>query len=130
MGYGIVVLIVTLLLTNIFQSISMSIRVRKREFAIYQSMGMTADILRKMLCMENAVYGLVGCIIGIPISFILLREVYLEFARYYELDWTMPWDLVPLQVLICLFVLVLPMIHTKSQMKHLNIIESIRDENI
>ena len=130
LGHGIIILIVTLLLTNIFQSISMSIRVRKREFAIYQSMGMTAEVLQKMLMMENAVYGLVGCIIGIPISFILLREVYLEFARYYELDWTMPWDLVPLQVLICLFVLVLPMIHTKSQMKHLNVIESIRDENI
>lgn len=130
LGYGIVVLIVTLLLTNIFQSISMSIRVRKREFAIYQSMGMTADVLQRMLMMENAVYGLVGCIIGIPTSFILLREVYLEFARYYELDWTMPWDVVPLQVLICLFVLVLPMIHTKAQMRHLNIIESIRDENV
>lgn len=123
-------LIVTLLLTNIFQSISMSIRVRKREFAIYQSMGMTVDVLQRMLMMENAVYGLVGCALGIPISFILLREVYLEFARYYEPDWTMPWDLVPLQLVICLFVLVLPMVHTKSQMKHLNIIESIRDENI
>lgn len=130
LGYGIVVLIVTLLLTNIFQSISMSIRVRKREFAIYQSMGMTADVLRRMLMMENAVYGLVGCILGIPISFLLLREVYLEFARYYELDWTMPWDLMPLQVLICLLVLLLPMIHTRAQMKHLNIIESIRDENM
>jgi len=81
------------------------------------------------MMMENAVYGLIGCIIGIPTSFILLREVYLEFARYYELDWTMPWDVVPLQVLICILVLVLPMIHTKVQMRHLNIIESIRNEN-
>lgn len=130
LGYGIIVLIVTLLLTNIFQNISMSMRVRKREFAMYQSMGMTTGVLRRMLMMENAVYGLVGCVLGIPISFLLLREVYLEFSRYYELDWVMPWDLVPLQLLIIFLLLILPMVHTSSQMKHLNIIESIRDENM
>lgn len=130
LGYGIVILITTLLLTNIFQSISMSMRIRKREFAMYRSMGMTTSVLQRLLVMENAVYGLAGCVLGVPISFLLLREVYLEFARYYELDWKMPWDLVPLQLFICILVLILPMVHTNAQLKHLNIIESIRNENM
>ena len=129
LGYGVIVLITLLSLTNIFQNISQSIRMRKREFAALQSVGMSVRDLRKMLLYENMTYGVLGCIIGIPISFLLLAEVRHEFSKWNEINWVAPWDMVPLQIFIAILLIVLPMIHTVSQMKNLNLIEEIRNEN-
>ena len=129
LGYGIILLITALSLTNMVQNISMSMRIRKREFAVYQSMGMSSASLKKMLIIENSMYGLTGCLFGIPISMALLYEVYMEFSHSYEIVWRMPWDIFPIQFMIAVLLILIPVIHTINQMKHLNIIESIRDEN-
>ena len=129
LGYGLIALITMLSLTNIFQNISQSMRMRKREFAALQSIGMTVKDLRKMLLFENAMYGVIGCVIGIPISFLLLQEVRHEFSKWNEINWVTPWDMVPLQIFIAILLVVLPMLHTVFQMKNMNLIEEIRNEN-
>jgi len=129
LGYGLIALITMLSLTNIFQNISQSMRMRKREFAALQSIGMTVKDLQKMLLFENAMYGVIGCVIGIPISFLLLQEVRHEFSKWNEINWVTPWDMVPLQIFIAILLIVLPMIHTVFQMKNMNLIEEIRNEN-
>lgn len=130
LGYGLIVLITLLSLTNIFQNISQSMRMRKREFAALQSIGMSVKDLRKMLLLENVMYGVIGCVIGIPVSFLLLLEVRHEFSKWNEINWVAPWDMVPLQIIIAILLIFLPMIHTISQMKNLNLIDTIRSENI
>lgn len=130
LGYGLIVLITLLSLTNIFQNISQSMRMRKREFAALQSIGMDIKDLRRMLLLENVMYGAIGCVLGIPVSFLLLLEVKNEFSKWNEINWVAPWDMVPLQILIAILLMVLPMIHTISQMKNLNLIETIRSENV
>ena len=129
LGYGLIALITMLSLTNIFQNISQSMRIRKREFAALQSIGMTVKDLRKMLLFENAMYGVIGCVIGIQISFLLLQEVRHEFSKWNEINWVTPWDMVPLQIFIAILLIVLPMLHTVFQMKNMNLIEEIRNEN-
>ena len=129
LGYGLIALITMLSLTNIFQNISQSMRMRKREFAALQSIGMTVKDLQKMLLFENAMYGVIGCVIGISISFLLLQEVRHEFSKWNEINWVTPWDMVPLQIFIAILLIVLPMIHTVFQMKNMNLIEEIRNEN-
>lgn len=130
LGYGLIVLITLLSLTNIFQNISQSMRMRKREFAALQSAGMEIKSIRKMLLYENVMYGVIGCVIGIPVSFLLLLEVEHEFSKWNEINWVAPWDMLPLQIIIAILLMILPMIHTISQMKSLNLIETIRSENV
>ena len=130
LGYGMIGLITVLALTNIFQNISTSMRIRKREFAMFQSMGISAGSLRKMLLVENAMYGMIGVTLGIPISFMLLTEVEKEFSKWNEINWKIPWDMVPVQIVIAVLLIVLPMIHTILQMKQLNLIDAIRSENV
>ena len=130
LGYGLIALITILSLTNISQNISQSMRMRKREFATLQSLGMETKKLRKMLLLENVMYGVIGCAIGIPMSFLLLLEVRHEFSRWNEINWVAPWDMLPLQIVIAIMLIVFPMIHTISQMKNLNLIDTIRNENV
>ncbi|OUQ49462.1 ABC transporter permease [Lachnoclostridium sp. An118] len=130
LGYGLVLLITILSLTNIFQNISTSMRMRRKEFSAYQSIGMSPASLRNMLLFEAAIYGVSGCLAGIPLSFLLLYQVYLSFKVNYALRWEMPWDMVPVQIVFAILIIVVPVVCAMSQLKNLNIIDSIRDENM
>lgn len=130
LGYGIILLITILSLTNIFQNIATSMRLRRHEFAAYQSMGMSQATLKKMLFIESSMYGVIGCLVGIPCSFLGLYQVYDSFKHSYEIVWEIPWDMVPIQLVIAVFLMLLPPIYAMSQLKNLNIIESIRQDNI
>ena len=130
LGYGLMVLITLLSLTNIFQSISTSMRMRRKEFAAYQSMGMSRKDLKRMLSIEAGFYGIIGCVIGIPISFLGLLGVYDTYHEvFYNITWKIPWDMVPIQIVVAILLLIVPVRYAMSQLKHLNIIESIRNDN-
>ena len=123
-------LITLLSLTNIFQSISTSMRMRRKEFAAYQSMGMSRKDLKRMLSIEAGFYGIIGCVIGIPISFLGLLGVYDTYHEvFYNITWKIPWDMVPIQIVVAILLLIVPVRYAMSQLKHLNIIESIRNDN-
>lgn len=92
LGYGLMALITLLSLTNIFQGISTSMRMRRKEFAAYQSMGRSRKDLKRMLSIEAGFYGIIGCVIGIPVSFLGLLGVYdtyHEVFLYYYMENTM-----------------------------------------
>ena len=41
-----------------------------------------------------------------------------------------PWDLISAEFLLAVLLMIVPMLYTKMQMKHLNIIEAVQDENV
>lgn len=130
LGYGLMALITLLSLTNIFQSISTSMRMRRKEFAAYQSIGMSQKDLKRMLSIEAGFYGIIGCVIGIPVSFLGLLGVYDTYHEvFYNITWKIPWDMVPIQIVVAILLLIVPVRYAMSQLKHLNIIESIRNDN-
>ena len=126
LGYGLVLLIAILALTNIFQNISTSMRMRRKEFSAYQSIGMSSDSLRNMLLFEAAIYGVSGCLVGMPVSFLILYQVYISYKENYAIRWEMPWDMVPVQIAFAILIIVIPVVCAMSQLKNLNIIDSIR----
>ncbi len=130
LGYGMILLILALSLTNILQNISMAMRVRRREFAAYRSMGMESGALKGMLIAENSLYGLAASFIGIPISLFLLSDVFREFGKFQTIERVMPWDIICVQFVIAFVLIAAPTAHTALQFKRLNIIETIRDESI
>ena len=68
-SYGFIVLISLIALANVFNTISTSIYLRRREFAMLKSVGMTRKGFRKMMNFECLLYGLKALAFGIPTSF-------------------------------------------------------------
>ena len=56
--YGFIALITTISVANIFNTISTSISLRKREFAMLKSVGMTPKGFNKMINYESIFYGI------------------------------------------------------------------------
>lgn len=130
LGYGVILLIAALCLSNILQNISMGMRTRRREFAIYSSMGMEGRTLRCMLLAENSLYGVFAGVIGIPISLMLLPEVFNEFSQFRIIRPVFPTDMLILEFIITGILIIVPVIHTLFQMRHLNVIGSIQTDII
>ena len=66
--YGFIVLITLISIANIFNTISTSISLRKREFAMLKSVGMTPKGFNKMINYESIFYGIKSLLYGLPIS--------------------------------------------------------------
>ena len=129
--YGFITVIALIGITNIFNTINTNMNLRRREFAMLQSIGMTKREFNRMIRLESLFYGTKSLLIGIPIGIlisILLHNVMLqgEYALRYELP-LIPIIITCLTVFFLLFVI---MKYSLNKIKKQNIIETIRNENI
>lgn len=67
-AYGFIILISLVAAANVFNMISTGVILRKREFAMLRSVGMSRRGLRRMLSYECLRFGLLGLLSGIPVS--------------------------------------------------------------
>ncbi|WP_066052359.1 ABC transporter permease [Robertmurraya korlensis] len=128
--YGFIVLITAISIANIFNTISTSISLRKREFAMLKSVGMTAKGFNKMISYESIFYGLKALLYGLPISMGIMFLIYKGTMNSFTYPFWIPW----LSLGICfisVFVIVgSAMLYSLAKVKKDNIIEVLRQENI
>src|SRR5690625_6887960 len=73
--YGFIALITAISVANIFNTISTSISLRKREFGMLKSVGMTPKGFNKMMNYESIFYGIKALLYGLPFSIILMFQI-------------------------------------------------------
>ena len=78
--YGFIALISLITLANIINTITTNIRLRRREFAMLKSVGMTPKGFNRMVAYESIIYGLYSLVIGIPISVALCYMMYIPLT--------------------------------------------------
>lgn len=128
--YGFILVISLIGITNIFNTITTSMNLRRQEFAMLKSIGMTSKEFNKMIRLESIFMGakslFFGVIIGVGLS-------YLEYKVLAETQ-GLPFDIPILSIIISIIVVYLLItILMKYSMKKIskqNTIETIRNENI
>ncbi|MDU2111825.1 MAG: FtsX-like permease family protein, partial [Clostridiales bacterium] len=128
--YGFIVVISLVSVTNIINTISTNINLRKREFAIIKSIGVTPQGFKKMIYMESILYGILSLLYGIPIGICLnvLMNKILEGVITVQ-------TLIPYKaILICVVaIFIITFIASYIPLKKIskeNIIDNIRQESI
>lgn len=128
--YGFVTVISLVSIANIVNTISTNINLRKREFAIIKSIGVTPGGFNKMIYLESFLYGALALVYGVPIG--LLIDVLMNKTTGYviQLGMVLPWDAVLISIVgIFVITFVASYIPMKKINKE-NIIENIRQESI
>ena len=74
--YGFVFLIALIVIANIINTICTGMQLRKKEFAMYKSVGMTDRGFSKMLFLETFLIGIRALLIGLPVSALLSFMMY------------------------------------------------------
>lgn len=128
--YGFITLITLISAANIFNTVSTSISLRTREFAMLRSVGMTKQSLNRMLRFESMFYGMKALLWGIPISVLIEFLMYGGLSRNFSFGFYLP--VVPLVIVVlAIFVIVgLTMLYSASKVKKANIISILTQENI
>lgn len=128
--YGFIALISAIGIANIFNTISTNILLRKREFAMLKSIGMTERGFKKMLDLECIFYGTKALLFGLPIGIIICYFLNQGFENAIEFAFSLPWSSIIISIVSVYFVVFITMLYASGKMKKENIIDSLREENI
>ena len=125
--YGFIALITLITAANIINTISTSIGLRRKEFAMLQSVGTTPAGFRRMICLETLFYGWRALLGGIPASLLvcwLLNRILAADVIPYRVN-------VPLYLTVTAAVLALvslPMLYAVSRLKGDSIVETLKQD--
>lgn len=128
--YGFITVISLVSVTNIVNTISTNINLRKRELAIIKSIGVTPGGFNKMICLEGLLYGILSLLYGLPIGIGMVVLMNTLLGDVIQFGLVLPWS----GIIICIVgIFVITFIASYIPMKKINkenIIENIRQESI
>lgn len=128
--YSFIGLIAISCILNIFNIIYSNIQLRKRNFAILKSLGMTKRQLNKMLRFECFYYCIKALLIGITLGiliFILIYKIEYEINNHFLFSMFISWQNILLCIIFVLLVVFTSMSISKNTIKYENLIEIIKN---
>lgn len=129
--YGFIGLITLIGVTSVFNTISTSMALRKRELAVLRSIGLTRKGFNKILFFESLFFGLKSLIYAIPVSLGVTIIIHYALADMMSINSiVIPWKAIIISIVSVFVIVLLTMMYSTSKIKKHNIIEQIREENI
>ena len=128
--YGFIGVITLIGITNIFNTITTNMNLRKKEFAMLKSIGMTKKEFNRMIRLESIFYGIKSLVIGIPIGILLSYGIYNMFKNSMEMEYILPYKAILVAIVFVAIVIGIIMRYSMSKINKQNIIETIRNDNI
>ena len=129
-AYGFIVLISLIAVANVFNTISTNISLRRREFAMLKSVGMTQKGFRRMMNYECLLYGSKALLLGLPVSCGITYLIYRAVTTAYETSFHLPWAAIGIAVLSVFLVVFATMMYAMSKVKKDNPIDALKNENL
>ena len=129
--YGFITVITLIGITNIFNTITTNINLRRGEFAILKSVGMTSHEFNRLINLETIFYSLKSLLIGIPLGVGISYLIYIAFSEgSREFQYEFPFGGVFISILAVFILVFIIMNYSIKKVNKQNIIEDIRNENI
>ena len=125
--YGFIALITLITLANIVNTISTSITSRRREFAMYKSVGITKKGFYKMMCLESIFYGLNALLFSLPVSILasfIMNKTVGDGKIPFEIDYG-----IYIAVILAVFAIIgFSMLYSLSKLKEDSIVATLNED--
>ena len=128
--YLLIIIISLVGLTNIFNTITINMNLRQKEFAILKSIGMTKKEFNKMISLESTFYGIKSLAIGLPLGIMASYLIYKILNTNLQISYIFPTMSVIISIIVVFILLKGIMKYSLSKINKQNIIETIRNDNI
>ena len=129
--YGFITVIALIGVTNIFNTITTNMNLRRREFAMLKSIGMTKQEFNRMIRLESFFYGMKSLIIGIPIGCVLSYLIYKALVSgRLIIKYQLPISAIIISAIAVFLLITTIMKYSINKINKQNIIETIRNDNI
>lgn len=128
--YGFILLISLISIANIFNTITTSVALRTKEFAMLKSVGMTPSSFNKMVYFESLFYGLNTLLFGLPIGLGIMYWMHMTMNSVFSSTFSFPISSFII-VIIAIFTIVgSTLLYSTNKIKKQNIIDGLKEENI
>ena len=128
--YGFIILISLICIANIFNTVTTNVALRRREFAMLRSVGMTPGSFNKMIHFESVFYGLKALLYGLPISFAVSLLLHHMQADVFDVGFSLPWASYGMAVVFIFAIVGATMLYSSAKIKKENIIDALKGENM
>lgn len=129
-SYGFVILISLITIANVFNTISTNVNLRRREFAMLKSVGMTNRSFNIMLNFECIFYGLKALLYGLPVSIAVTYLIYRGVDNGVDMPFYLPSNSILISILSVFIVVFISMIYSMSKIRKDNILDGLKNENL
>lgn len=128
--YGFIIVISLIGITNIFNTITTNMELRKQEFAMLKSVGMTTKEFNRMIRLESLFMGIKSLFFGVPIGIALSYIIYHFLSVESGIPYKLPIEAILIAIAVVFILISLIMKYSMSKINKQNTIETIRNENI
>ena len=128
--YGFIIVISLIGITNIFNTITTNMELRKQEFAMLKSVGMTTKEFNRMIRLESLFMGIKSLFFGVPIGIALSYIIYHFLSEESGIPYKPPIEAILIAIAVVFILISLIMKYSMSKINKQNTIETIRNENI
>ena len=128
--YGFIIVISLIGITNIFNTITTNMELRKQEFAMLKSVGMTTKEFNRMIRLESIFMGVKSLFFGIPIGIVLSYLIYHFLSEESGIPYKPPVVAIIISIVVVFILISVIMKYSMSKINKQNTIETIRNENI
>ena len=129
-AYGFITLISLISLANVFNTISTNLMLRRREFAMLRSVGMTRRGFGRMMDFECLLYGAKALLWGLPAAGAVTYLIFRSVGIGYDTAFYLPWSAVAIAVGSVFLVVFATMMYGMRKIRRDNPIDALRNENL
>lgn len=127
-GYGFIAMLSLIAVTSVVSTISTNMALRKQEFAMLYSAGMTPGGMSKMLNLESLLYGVKSIVIGLPIGVGLSYLIYKAMSGTMEFAYQLPLNAMLISAAAVMLLTFGTMRYGKRKLSKISIVEALRSE--
>lgn len=129
-SYGFIVLISLISAACVFNTISTNIALRRKDFAMLRSVGMTKKGMDRMMNYECMLYGSRSLMFGLPISLLLSVAIYKISSGSAIGNIELPWMSILIAILSVFAVVFATMLYAMKKVRKENPIDALKNDNI
>ncbi len=125
-SYGFIVLISLIAVANVFNSISTNVALRRKEFAMLRSIGMTGKGLQRMMHFECLLYGTTALAFGLPVSIGMSVLIWCSIKNGMDTGYRLPLGAMLIAVLSVFIVVFVTMLYAMSKIRRENPMDALK----
>lgn len=130
-AYGLIVVIALIGITNIINTLSTGMELRSREFATLRSIGMTDKQFVGMVRLESVFISVKALVIGVPLGILISYLLCVMMNRMDDaIIYEPPYKAIILCIVVVIMLIYVIMKLSMTKLRHNNIIETIKNENL
>lgn len=128
--YGFIILISMIAMANVFNTISTNISLRRKEFAMLQSVGMDDPAFHRMMNFECLLYGCKGLLYGLPAAILVTYLIYRSVCDGLEMKFFIPWYSLVITIIGVFLIVFASMLYAMKKLQQESTVEVLRNDNI